>query len=96
MKRPNIQKKDLVGTIAREKKLRSTLVLNVVNSFLKKVVHVLSQGERLEFRDFGVFEVIKRKAKMGRNPKKSHVSIKIPAKNVVKFTPGRKLRKVVL
>lgn len=95
MKKRNVQKKDMVSVIAREKKLRATLVLNIVNSFLKKIVHLLSQGERLEFRDFGVFEVVKRKAKIGRNPMKSQESIKIPAKNVVKFTPGKKLKKVV-
>jgi integration host factor subunit beta len=47
----------------------------------------------LEFRDFGVFEVVERKQKIGRNPKKAEEPIVIPARNAVKFTPGKKMRK---
>jgi nucleoid DNA-binding protein len=47
----------------------------------------------LEFRDFGVFEVVVRKQKVGRNPKNALVPIIIPARPAVKFTPGKKMRK---
>jgi nucleoid DNA-binding protein len=53
----------------------------------------LTDGNRLEFRDFGVFEVVERKQKIGRNPKKAAEPIVIPARNAVKFTPGKKMRK---
>ena len=59
-------------------------------AFLEKVTESLAQGERLEFRDFGVFEVIRRKQKIGRNPKIAEVAIVIPARLAVKFTPGKK------
>jgi integration host factor subunit beta len=95
MKRSNVQKKEIVDCIAGENNLRANLVLNVVNAFLNKVLDFLAKGNRLEFRDFGVFQVVKRKAKVGRNPKKAKVAIKIPAKKVVKFTPGSKLKKIV-
>lgn len=57
----------------------------------QKIIECLGNGERLEFRDFGVFEVVERKQKIGRNPKKADVPIVIPARQVVKFTTGKKL-----
>ena len=50
-------------------------------------------SSRLFFRDFGVFEVVQRKQKIGRNPKKAAEPIVIPARNAVKFTPGKNMRK---
>ena len=91
----NIPKKQLIDSIAKERGLRANLVLNVVNSFLEKILDTLAKGGRLEFRNFGIFQVVKRKAKIGRDPKKAKISIKIPSKKVVKFTPGRKMKKVV-
>ena len=55
----------------------------------------LSQGCRLEFRDFGVFEVVQRKQKVGRNPKRASEPIIIPSRKVVKYTPGKKMRKLI-
>jgi len=55
----------------------------------------LSEGDRFEFRDFGVFEVVERKAKIGRNPKSPATSIPIPARRAVKFSPGRKMKQTV-
>jgi nucleoid DNA-binding protein len=49
----------------------------------------------LEFRDFGVFEIVERKQKIGRNPKNAAVPIVIPARPAVKFTPGKKMKKVI-
>jgi len=55
----------------------------------------LSDGDRLEFRDFGVFEVVKRKQKIGRNPKNAAVPIIIPERKAVKFTPGKKMKNLI-
>jgi len=49
----------------------------------------------LEFRDFGVFEVVKRKQKIGRNPKNASVPIIIPERRAVKFTPGKKMKNLI-
>jgi nucleoid DNA-binding protein len=49
----------------------------------------------LEFRDFGVFEIVERKQKIGRNPKNAAVPIVIPARAAVKFTPGKKMKELV-
>jgi nucleoid DNA-binding protein len=55
----------------------------------------LAEGDRLEFRDFGVFEVVQRKQKIGRNPKNAGVPIVIPSRSAVKFTPGKKMKEVI-
>lgn len=88
-------KKDLVQEIASDNKLHPSQVKVVVQSFLDKMLESLSAGERLEFRHFGVFEIVARKAKVGRNPKKADVAIKIPARKAVKFTPGKKMKELI-
>ncbi|GAB4191511.1 MAG: HU family DNA-binding protein [Simkaniaceae bacterium] len=70
-------------------------VRNVIQSFLDEVTEHLSNGDRLEFRDFGVFEIVERKQKIGRNPKKASIPIVIPARKAVKFTAGKKMRKEI-
>ncbi len=92
-KSSTMTKKKLIGTIAQEKKLHPNDVRNVIQAFLDKMTDCLATGGRLEFRDFGVFEVVERKQKIGRNPKKAAEPIIIPARNAVKFTPGKKMRK---
>lgn len=86
-------KKKLISSISHEKGIHPTDVRHVIQAFLDKMTESLSEGDRLEFRDFGVFEVVERKQKIGRNPKKAAEPIVIPARNAVKFTPGKKMRK---
>jgi integration host factor subunit beta len=90
-----ITKKDLVNQISQEKNIHPNEVRHIVQAFLDKMMDSLAQGDRLEFREFGIFDVVRRKQKIGRNPKKASVSIVIPSKNAVKFTPGKKMRKMV-
>lgn len=90
-----ITKKKLIHTISQNKGLHPNDVRNVIQAFLDAMTNCLSQGERLEFRDFGVFEVVERKQKIGRNPKNAAVPIVIPARKAVKFTPGKKMRKLI-
>ena len=80
--------------ISRHRGLHPNDVRNVIQSFLDKTTDYLSEGNRLELRDFGVFEVVERKQKIGRNPKNAEVPIIIPARLAVKFTPGKKMRKL--
>jgi nucleoid DNA-binding protein len=90
-----ITKKKLIQTISQTKGLHPNDVRNVIQAFLDAMTDSLSQGDRLEFRDFGVFEVVERKQKIGRNPKNAAVPIVIPARKAVKFTPGKKMRKLI-
>ncbi len=88
-------KKKLINAISQEKGIHPNDVRNVIQAFLDAMTDCLSSGNRLEFRDFGVFEVVKRKQKIGRNPKNASVPIVIPERNAVKFTPGKKMRKLL-
>jgi integration host factor subunit beta len=90
-----VTKKDLVNQISLEKNIHPNEVRHIIQAFLDKMMDSLAQGDRLEFREFGIFDVVRRKQKIGRNPKKASVSIVIPSRNAVKFTPGKKMRKMV-
>lgn len=90
-----ITKKKLIQVISHERGVHPNDVRNVIQSFLDTMTEYLSQGDRLEFRDFGVFEVVVRKQKIGRNPKNAGVPIVIPARPAVKFTAGKKMRKLL-
>lgn len=90
-----ITKKKLIQVIAQKRGVHPDDVREVIQSFLDVMTDCLSQGNRLEFRDFGVFEIVTRKQKVGRNPKNASVPITIPARSAVKFTPGKKMKELV-
>lgn len=94
-KKKTITKKNLINSISQEKGIHPNDVRSVIQSFLDKMTERLAEGDRLEFRDFGVFEVVKRRQKIGRNPKNAAVPIVIPARKAVKFTPGKKMKFVI-
>ncbi len=90
-----ITKKKLIQNISQKKGLHPNDVRNVVQAFLDEMTDTLSNGDRLEFRDFGVFEIVERRQKIGRNPKNAGVPIVIPARKAVKFSPGKKMKKLI-
>src|SRR6185295_15740107 len=90
-----ITKKKLIQVISQSRGVHPNDVRNVIQSFLDTMTEYLAKGDRLEFRDFGVFEVVERKQKIGRNPKHADVPIIIPARRAVKFTPGKNMRKLI-
>lgn len=95
MKKSTVTKKSLISSISQEKEIHPNDVRHVIQAFLDKMTECLAQGSRLEFRDFGVFEVVMRKQKIGRNPKRAAEPIIIPPRKVVKYTPGKKMRKLI-
>lgn len=90
-----ITKKKLINTIAQNSGLQPHEVRTVVQGLLDCLVQYLVDGDRIELRDFGVFEVVKRKKKIGRNPKNASVPIVIPERNAVKFVPGKNMKRLV-
>jgi integration host factor subunit beta len=87
-----ITKKDLVDRIAaRMTNCPRADVKQVIQSFLDGIVDELGRGNRLEFRDFGVFEVKERAARVAQNPK-TLVPVKVPPKRTVKFKVGRLMK----
>jgi integration host factor subunit beta len=88
---PTITKKDLVSRIAETAQCKHVLVKTVVHEFLDEIVAELAKGNRLEFRDFGVFEAREQPARMARNPKTLE-PVEVPTKRKVKFKMGRIMR----
>lgn len=89
-------KRDLVTQISKTTTLRQTEVLDVVQKALDYIAEAVSRGETIELRNFGVFEVRVRKARIGRNPNAPETDVPIPQRAVVKFKPGKEMREAVL
>jgi integration host factor subunit beta len=64
---------------------------DLVQMFLDEIIEELAKGHRLEFREFGVFEVRDRAARRAQNPRTLE-KVAVPAKRVVKFKVGRTMR----
>ncbi len=90
-----VTKKKFIQLISEKLGMHPNHVRSVIQTFLDCMTDDLVQGDRIEFRDFGVFEIVKRKQKIGRNPKNASVPIVIPARRVVKFTAGKKMRALI-
>lgn len=86
-----ITKKELIDRIAERSNSRRVLVKKVVQQFLDEIVNELGRGNRLEFRDFGVFETKLRKARKAQNPKTLE-PVAVPEKRTVKFKVGRLMK----
>src|SRR5947207_1595417 len=89
-------KRDLVIRISNETGLVQQQVLDVVQKTLDYIREAMAQGRKIELRNFGVFEVKIRKARVGRNPNSPATDVPIPARAVVKFKPGKEMRDEVL
>ncbi len=90
----SLTKRELMVQIAKDLDLPQQLVYDVVQLALDGIVDALLDGKHVEFRDFGVFEIITRKARIGRNPKKPEDVVTIPKRQVVKFKPGRLMKQI--
>lgn len=91
---PAVTKRDLILRVAEETGTSRGVVQRVLQAFLNAIVDELAQGHRLEFRDFGVFEVVRRKPRIARNPRTKE-EIRVPAKTVVHFKQGRAMKERV-
>src|SRR6267142_7288847 len=89
-------KRDLVIRISNETGLVQQQVLDVVQKTLDYIAEAAAKGEKVELRNFGVFEVKIRKARIGRNPNAPETDVPIPRRAVVKFKPGKEMRESVL
>jgi len=85
-------KRDLVVRISKETGLIQQDVFAVIQKTLDYVTDALVEGDHVEFRDFGVFDVCLRKARVGRNPNNPGTPVPIPPHNVVRFKPGKKMK----
>ena len=89
-----ITKKELIDRISKNTNSRQVVVKPVIQSFLDEITSELAKGNRLEFRDFGVFETRTRPARRAQNPKTLE-QVQVPAKRTVKFKTGRLMKQKV-
>jgi nucleoid DNA-binding protein len=91
-----LTKRDLVIRISEDTKHTQQEVLEIVQKALDCIAETLAKGDKVELRNFGVFEVKVRKARVGRNPNAPEADVPIPERSVVKFKPGKEMRAEVL
>lgn len=83
-----MNKKDVTVKMSKDAGITTMQAEKAFNTLMEEVKDALKRGERVTFSRFGSFEVKKRKARKGRNPKTGE-GINIPQKNRIKFTPSK-------
>lgn len=86
-----VTKKEIMDRVADATDTKRVLVKKIIQQFLDDIVDELGRGNRLEFRDFGVFEARVRMARSAQNPK-TLKKVMVPSKRTVKFKVGRLMR----
>jgi integration host factor subunit beta len=86
-----VTKKEIIDRIAERTQAKRVLVKRITQALLDEIIAELCKSNRLEFRDFGVFETRIRAARVAQNPKTLE-RVKVPPKKTVKFKMGRLMR----
>ena len=89
-----MNKAELIAKIADKAEVSKAQAEKLLNATLTSINEGLTADGNLTLVGFGTFTVVKRAARKGRNPQTGK-AIKIPAKNVVKFKPGKNLKDAV-
>ena len=96
----SLTKKELVAWIAAHGNISSAGLSHqqiqvIVQLALDGIINALGEGKHVEFRDFGVFEKVERKGRIGRNPNKPENEVQIPNRKVIKVKPGKRMREML-
>ena len=83
-------KKEIVRSIAEKLNLTQLKTKDIVQNVFECLAETLVANGRIELRNFGVFEVKKRKARKARNPRTGE-EVRVKEKNVVVFRTGKAL-----
>lgn len=86
-----MSKQDLIDAVAEKCEMTKDKAKDAVDAMIHQIAQSMKNGGDIRIPDFGTFKVAKRKARDGRNPA-TGATIKIPASNVPKFTPAKKLK----
>ena len=87
-------KRDIVLTISKKTRIKQLVVKEVVQEVFSAILDALKEGKKIEIRNFGVFRVKLRKARVGRNPKTGDV-VPVPQRNTVTFKPGLEMKEEI-
>ncbi len=86
-----MNKAELVEAIAKDAKITKSQAQDALNSLTKNVEKSLKKGKKVTLVGFGTFSTSKRAARTGRNPQTGK-PIRIPARRVARFAPGKALK----
>jgi len=89
-----MNKKELIEVIRQDSQLTVRETERFINSFMEQVTQQLEEGGEVRLVGFGTFKTVEKAARKGINPQ-TKKEIKIPAKKMPKFTPGKKLKERV-
>ncbi len=89
-----MNKTELVNAVAEKTGLSKAKAAAAVDGVISAISDTLKKGDKVSLVGFGTFETVKRGERKGRNPQTGK-EITIPAKNVVRFRPGKKLKDLV-
>ena len=89
-----MNKGELIAAIAKDAEITKSEAAAAVDSLVNHVEKSLKKGDKVTLVGFGSFSVSRRAGRTGRNPK-TGAPIKIPAKKVAKFTPGKALKDAI-
>lgn len=84
-------KLDIVNEVVNRTGITKTKAEMAVETVFESMKRALSQGERIELRGFGIFNVRPRKTGIGRNPRTGD-EVEIPPGKAVRFKPGKELQ----
>jgi DNA-binding protein HU-beta/integration host factor subunit beta len=85
-----VTQKDIVRTIAEQIDLPQLRTKDLVQRTFDALIEALVKEGRIELRNFGVFEIKRREARMARNPRTGE-KVPVQAKNVLTFKPGKEM-----
>jgi nucleoid DNA-binding protein len=91
-----LTKRDLVVRISEETGKIQQEIQQIVQKTLDYIAEALAKGDKVELRNFGVFEIKRQEARVGRNPRAPEADVMIPVRSIVKFKAGKELRVQVL
>jgi len=89
-----VNKSELVKAIAKKAEVTNANAQAILEAFVDAVKDGLKKGDKIQLIGFGSFATVKREARKGVNPQ-TKKAIKIPAKKVAKFMPGKELKELV-
>ena len=87
-----MNKAELINAVAEKTELKKVDAAKAVDATISAITEALKKGEKVQLIGFGTFEVRKRKARTGRNPRKPGEVIKIPASKAPAFKAGKALK----
>ncbi|MBY0526897.1 MAG: integration host factor subunit beta [Gemmataceae bacterium] len=90
----HVTKKEIVKQISERAELTQLKTKEIVQWTFDAIVDTLIRDGRIELRNFGVFEVKRRKARKARNPRTGE-KVDVEPKNVVTFKPGKEMEERV-